>query len=65
MTAGVQCLYVGQTAVLKALPGICHPTPELEEGVFQFQFPKTSWQMALLPFRTAAGCTSQRPGRIP
>lgn len=40
--SGVQRLHVGQTAVLKALPGVCHPAPKPEEGVFQLQLPEVS-----------------------
>lgn len=41
--AGVQRVHVRQTAVLKALPGVRHPAPKPEEGVFQLQLPQVSW----------------------
>lgn len=40
--AGVQRLHVRQAAVLQALPGVRHPAPEPEEGVFQLQLPQVS-----------------------
>ncbi len=43
MSIGVQRVHVRQTAVLKTLPGVCHPTPEPKKGVFQLQLPKASW----------------------
>lgn len=42
LTIGVQRVHVRQTAVLKALPGVCYPAPEPEEGVFQLQLPEAS-----------------------
>lgn len=62
--AGVQRLHVGQAAVLQALPGVCHPAPEPEEGVFQLQLPQVSGQMALLPVGAAARRSPPEPGGV-
>lgn len=63
--SGVQRVHVRQTAVLEALQRVCHPAPKPEEGILKLQLPKASWEMALLPVRTAAGRSAQRPGGVP
>lgn len=62
--AGLQRVHVGQAAVLQALPGVRHPAPEPEEGVFQLQLPQVSGEVAVLPVGAAAGRSPPGPGGV-
>lgn len=61
---GVQRLHGREAAVLQAVPGVCHPAPEPEEGVRQLHVSPAPGEVAFLLIGTAVRCSAPRAGGV-